>query len=1158
MAGFVDDLKAALSPAEQSIVSGFSQGPIGGLMHAASKLPDLAGETVSMLNPANAVSSLQAGVTGQQNGFRLTPAERGLALAGVLGIGGVAAGRRFYALRGEPGFMSGDRGEFAPGTFFGKTDYRYGTRNPEVGQLGVASNLDEVASVLNQTHPRDDAWANHDAVRKADILALGQRRLQESETDANYASSFQDPMQQQALAAARAHARMIGLQSQGVFNMPGSTAMSDLYDRWRRHPAALSQDQRQALQDWLTDLSHVTDQWTDEEGNLPASAKWVGINATADGPETYISPTFLPTQRSILDGEPDDLTKIRLGMRLEQLNHRAAMPEMVQNILSYFNAADPKIADDVVRGVNWYDIAHGEATDMASLANVARRVASGIVAAFSPQTDWDINRAGARAFLEGDQYTKPSGIVGSAKGTMGPIEKAREILATQSDQEVLNILRANKTSNFFVNIDKPEQSGSVTIDRHAHDVAMGFALPGMDTDYVFDPNGRAYNAMATAHRIAAVLMSLGLADTEPGVSELLGRKGFIRPHEVQAGSWEAIRNQKQAAGWRKGFARAGTPIVASDNILSILEGRALPLGGLGERGSVFGVYGSRNPVPAGQIVLADGPRGRTLLGDQNGTNKSVLRSSVPTEPEQGWTTWLPVQPRSVSDVLDYMPAHFLAGGPDGSTPPDLRFFESDHPQAVGSVTTPGNHLVVHVSAQDRRFLNALRSALKVFPDVAPTKKYQGVEHHFSVKGEPQGPEDFKTPADFERFLNYGQYVGVSAHKDGMTPKQTANATAKLEAELQKRGYKYLRTDGHYGGAPEPSFLVPGMPNSEGRELGRMFGQDSVLTPGGYLYSKGDHWNPVLGDPKMEADPEGNYSETQIGNGKKVTWHLPIDFNNKMPLHGHPDLDLVTHEMNEIHGLWAPLGDTIRPDTLDQIAKLVQDLAEKHNVEISPRLYLHGSSHAPQGWQEAGDHPFMDTGQRQVVAQHQTYDPGARNAVPVWVPNKDWAQRAPMGDNLLEQAPKLSWEAQTGASGSPVLGSRLGDAVVNHELRVFVSHLRTQGKGFVPDGSNVLASKFAGRRPAHFALYLPEDPSDLPAISLGHRSTADAKQGLAALQPDEHRLVMGSVSRGKVTLEVPASPLSDSFPDIELSAYARSVLARAGVPAGDIAKVVKAA
>lgn len=127
----------------------------------------------------------------------------------------------------------------------------------------------------------------------------------------------------------------------------------------------------------------------------------------------------------------------------------------VRNILFTLDLAIPA---EIEAGMSWYDDAHTLALEL-SPADAWR--GAGVIAAFSPQRSWSHNVATARnAFL--------TGIATGHTGTMN--SQAQRIL---DGEFALDVLKGDKVRAFASAIADPANSTIATIDRHAHDVAMG-------------------------------------------------------------------------------------------------------------------------------------------------------------------------------------------------------------------------------------------------------------------------------------------------------------------------------------------------------------------------------------------------------------------------------------------------------------------------------------------------------------------------------------------------------------------------------------------------------------------------------------------------------------------------------------------------------------
>jgi hypothetical protein len=188
----------------------------------------------------------------------------------------------------------------------------------------------------------------------------------------------------------------------------------------------------------------------------------------------------------------------------------------VRRILEAYKAATPR---EVAEGAVWYPTAHALAGLLAGYGN--EREGAGVIAALSPQIQWDRN-----VVLATDAYADYwHGQVHDARN------KARRIMQGEDPDTVLP--RGKKTWHFFHSINTPETTEHVTIDRHAVAIAEGIPVrcnPG----------------------------KIGVVRYRTTVAAYLGAAHILsRPvSEVQAIVWVARRNSEynhaEAVAWRNG------------------------------------------------------------------------------------------------------------------------------------------------------------------------------------------------------------------------------------------------------------------------------------------------------------------------------------------------------------------------------------------------------------------------------------------------------------------------------------------------------------------------------------------------------------------------------------------------------------------------------
>ena len=114
--------------------------------------------------------------------------------------------------------------------------------------------------------------------------------------------------------------------------------------------------------------------------------------------------------------------------------------------------------------------------------------------------------------------------------------------------------------------------------------------------------------------------------------------------------------------------------------------------------------------------------------------------------------------------------------------------------------------------------------------------------------------------------------------------ENQQANLRLLQELERRGHLFIRVAGFYKGVNQgDSFLVSAISEKEAAELGRQFGQESVLVPRGLLYVSGpnagtynpvDHAQTVVGKPAEELPFFSRLAD--------VAFCLGIDFRKSIP------------------------------------------------------------------------------------------------------------------------------------------------------------------------------------------------------------------------------------------------------------------------------------
>lgn len=223
-----------------------------------------------------------------------------------------------------------------------------------------------------------------------------------------------------------------------------------------------------------------------------------------------------------------------------------------QNISTVYKAAPREVHD---AGIRWYgDVHEATAKGVRGTSTDVRRGA-GLVAAVSPQMDWDNRNIHAikelhtlkehhwKAIERGDR-TPLQGMSIAAASTHS-LMKAKRLMEGEDVDDVLNRRTAPKTNSFAHNIAHPDVAGHVTIDGRAHDIATN-RLQGWEQGRGIGsaalPSGKPtrYEHFEQAYRTAA---------------DALARQGHdVLPHQVQAVAWEMGKRLE-----RSGTTRAGNP-----------------------------------------------------------------------------------------------------------------------------------------------------------------------------------------------------------------------------------------------------------------------------------------------------------------------------------------------------------------------------------------------------------------------------------------------------------------------------------------------------------------------------------------------------------------------------------------------------------------------
>jgi len=182
-----------------------------------------------------------------------------------------------------------------------------------------------------------------------------------------------------------------------------------------------------------------------------------------------------------------------------------------RHITAVFRSAT---AEQIDSGMRWYSDAHSFAAGLAETYGVSVAQSSGIISALSPLNGWGANKRLAERFIREGGLTEGY----FSRG----LQSAQRIL---DGTDVLDVLRANKTRNFFMAI-LTEGDQGVTIDRHSFSIAVNKRFDG-DIPKMSDS---VYALVVEMHRRATKVLS-----AEYGMP--------ITPAQTQAVTWKTWRNR---------------------------------------------------------------------------------------------------------------------------------------------------------------------------------------------------------------------------------------------------------------------------------------------------------------------------------------------------------------------------------------------------------------------------------------------------------------------------------------------------------------------------------------------------------------------------------------------------------------------------------------
>ena len=141
-------------------------------------------------------------------------------------------------------------------------------------------------------------------------------------------------------------------------------------------------------------------------------------------------------------------------------------------------------------------------------------------------------------------------------------------------------------------------------------------------------------------------------------------------------------------------------------------------------------------------------------------------------------------------------------------------------------------------------------------------------------------EDF-TPGRVKDVLQKENWTILTAENPNaqqLSPDENAARMAQLKAALDARGLQYTEVKGKYG-SEENSLLITGVTPEQASEIGKQFGQESVLTRHGLIYQD-NTVNPATGITEHTTLPDDFYS---VVPSTGAAFSVDLNFDERVPL-----------------------------------------------------------------------------------------------------------------------------------------------------------------------------------------------------------------------------------------------------------------------------------
>lgn len=196
-------------------------------------------------------------------------------------------------------------------------------------------------------------------------------------------------------------------------------------------------------------------------------------------------------------------------------------------------------------------------------------------------------------------------------------------------------------------------------------------------------------------------------------------------------------------------------------------------------------------------------------------------------------------------------------------------------------------------------------------------------------------DDF-TPAGLPGLLEKDGWAILTAEDPNATkapPEQNAAAMAALQQDLRAMGAEFVQVVGKYGDV-QNSLIVLGISEQEAVQLGRKYGQESILTRKGLIYSADGSITPATGVNVFAAPPEDFYTEVPTFNSYfslDLDFDAPLGIGVQMDQRIRADFDAAVREYEAV-------GDTVGGTVLN--TDLARELSPEYRADRSRSAEVH--------------------------------------------------------------------------------------------------------------------------------------------------------------------------------------------------------------------------